>query len=166
MSFIFLIIISLSSCKTTERTIDHKQDTIVEKNDSISERTERDVIPFFVPASLAQLNLSKSALDKLPPGAMYQSRSDNATATVTRIDSVFIFKANCDSLTILTESLRTEVFHLKGENIVLKEHLSQQDIKVINEPTSWQWFQIHGFRVLVIINLIILLWQKRKLLFL
>ncbi|MGE4590004.1 MAG: hypothetical protein AB7E34_10585 [Acidaminococcaceae bacterium] len=165
MSFIFLIIISLASCSITERTIDRQQDTNVEKNDSISERTERDVTPYFVPASLAQLNLSKSELDKLPPGAMYQSRSDNATATVTRVDSVFVFKANCDSLTILVESLRTEIFHLNSKNTVLKEYLSQQDIKVINEPTSWQWFQIHGFRVLIIINLIILLWQKRKLLF-
>lgn len=167
MAIILLVVSVLAtSCKTIERTTDSNKESAIQKNDSVSERVERDVRPVFIPASFASLNLSLSDLNKLPANALYQHKEDQATITITRVDSVFIFKASCDSLTILVEELKTEIYHLNRENTVLKSSLNKQDIEIIKEPTSWQWFQIHGFRVLVIINLIILLWQKRKLLFL
>lgn len=110
------------------------------------------------------MNLNLDDLVNLPLGASFQVSEGNATGTVTKNnDNTLEFTANCDSLTLLVESLEKEVYRFQSENLVLKDKLSEQKTEVVKEPSGWQWFQIYGFRLLLIINIAILLWQKVNL---
>ena len=110
------------------------------------------------------MNLNVDDLVNLPSGASFQVSEGNATGTVTKNeDNTLEFTANCDSLTLLIETLEKEVYRFQSENTVLKDRLSEQKTEVIKEPNGWQWFQIYGFRVLLIINIIITVWQRTNL---
>jgi hypothetical protein len=103
----------------------------------------------------ARLSLSPLQIESLPPGAVYQAKSGNASAAVAKTDDGNIeITANCDSLLILIEELNKEVHHFLSENTALKTELSEQKIEVLREPTPIQWFQIIGFRVYALLTLL------------
>jgi hypothetical protein len=84
----------------------------------------------------------------LPVGAGYTEKQGQATVAVQMSEGGYIeASANCDSLTILVDELRTEVYHLNNEKTELKSVLSEQKIIEVNRLTGWQWFQVWTGRI-------------------
>ena len=164
---VICVICGLTSCKTTKLSTESNQTSEAQQTDSVSVLVERETKPVIVPQATATFNVSFDQLDSLPAGASYQQKSGNATGTITKNnDNTLTITANCDSLILLVESLKKEVYHFQSENTTLKSELNERQTQVLKEPSSWQWFQIYGFRILLIINLIIILiailWKKMK----
>jgi hypothetical protein len=108
---------------------------------------ERIVKPLVIPKQTVQLKLHPDSLAKLPIGASFSNSEGHATATVTKEESGFLFTADCDSLIVLVEDLRTEIYHLNKEKSAFKEQLSEEKIIEVNRLTSWQAFQIWTGRI-------------------
>lgn len=117
-----------------------------------------------IPQTTATLTLTSIQIDELPVGATYQAKDGNASGTVRKTEENNIeFTANCDSLLVLIEELNKEVYHFQAENTALKTELMEQKIEVVKEPTGWQWFQIYGFWILVLYELVRILLKRFKL---
>jgi hypothetical protein len=89
-----------------------------------------------------ELILSLDSLFLLPAGAGYIEKSGQATVAVTRTESGVVASANCDSLTLLVNEFRTEIFHLNNEKTAIKAELKEQKILEVNRLTGWQSFLI------------------------
>jgi hypothetical protein len=99
----------------------------------------------------------------LPVGGKYQAVDGNATGTIEKkADGSLEFTANCDSLTLVVETLSKEVFHLNKEKTELKERLKEQKTEETNRLTGFQWFQIYGFRIYVLLTIIIIIYKNIK----
>ena len=150
MSCCLLLMVLNFSCRTIKISTESKQTTEKQQTDSVSLLIEREIKPVTVPQSTAAFTISFDQLDSLPAGAAYQQRSGNATGTVIKNnDNTLTFTANCDSLTLLVETLKKEVYHFQRENTTLKSELNEHKTEVIKEPSGWQWFQIKGFWILL-----------------
>lgn len=115
------------------------------------------------PRTTARQNLTLEALHNLPVGGRYEAKDGNATGTIEKKpDGSLEFTANCDSLTLLVESLTKEVFRYKNENAELKTNIKEEKTEEVNILTGWQWFQIYGFRVYVFLTLLIIAYKKIK----
>jgi hypothetical protein len=108
-----------------------------------------------VPASRAELALSIDSLRALPAGAAFRTTHGQATVTVLRSEGGVIASADCDSLTLLVDELRTEIFHLNEEKTAFKSELKEQKIIEINRLTLWQSFQIWTGRICLALLVII-----------
>jgi len=84
----------------------------------------------------------------LPGGAEFRQTDGRATLMMTRTDDRITATAMCDSLTIVVEDLRTEIYHLNRETTELQEQLKEEKTVEVNRPNGWQWFQIWTGRVL------------------
>ena len=158
-----IFVLLLWSCKSTKQVTESEQISDHRQTDSVNLLVvERIITPIVTPQTTAKLNLLIDVLDSLPVGALFQARDGNATGTVIKNDdNTLTFIANCDSLIFLVEQLNKELYHSRSENTTLKTTLNEQKLSVVNELSGWQWFQIYGFRILLIIFLLIILWQKR-----
>jgi hypothetical protein len=102
------------------------------------------------------MKLSFDSLVALPVGAGYTARQGQATLTVNRAESGMIeASANCDSLTLLVDELRTEIYHLNKEKTDFTSKLSEQKIIEVNRLTGWQYFQIWTGRICLAIIVIL-----------
>lgn len=160
---VFLLFLSLLSCRSPkevrERTEGKKEATA----DSVSVMERQSTKVVSVPASQVNMRLDLEAVRALPPGASYQAKDGNATATVTKhADNTIGITANCDSLNILVESLTREVYRLKAIETELKTHLNEQKTIEVNKLNGWQHFQIYGFRLMAAALIIYLLIKKFK----
>jgi hypothetical protein len=115
------------------------------------------------PQTTAKLSLTQKQIDELPIGAVYEAKDGNASGTVRKTkDNNIEFTANCDSLTILIESLNKEVYRLNKEKTELKNSLKEEKIVEVNKLNGWQYFQIYGFRIYVILTFIYIGYRKWK----
>lgn len=112
------------------------------------------------PQSTAKINLTIDQLAALPKGALFQNKQGNATATAQVTDDGNIeITANCDSLTLLVESLEIEVHHLRDTNTALVTKLKQKETVGLRNVDV---FQIYGFRVLVGLIAAYIIYRKLK----
>jgi hypothetical protein len=116
-----------------------------------------------IPASRATLTLKIDSVIALPVGAGWIEKSGRATVAVFRTDSGVVASADCDSLTLLVDELRTEIFHLNAEKTALKEEIKEQKIIEVNRLTGWQWFQVWAGRVCLGLIVIIFIINKLKI---
>ncbi len=143
-------------------------ETSSETSTSLSHRTDSTVIniektvkPVVVPPSEAELNIPQDALNNLPAGGSFQEKSGNATVRATKQkDGTLTITASCDSLTLLVENLKQEVYHFRDENTTLKTELNEQKTQTVYEPSGWQWFQIWWGRI---VSAILALWVAGRL---
>jgi hypothetical protein len=91
--------------------------------------------------------LSFDDLRRLTAGASYEVADGRAKAKVTAGEGGFTFAASCDSLMLLTEELKTEVYHLSTENTALKSELRKTETIEVNRLTPLQGFQIWVGRI-------------------
>lgn len=142
-----LLVLSGTSCKTTRQIQSREVESNNLQTDSVSLRMERIVKPLVVPKVAVQLKLHPDSLLKLPVGASFSRSEGHATATVTKEESGYSFTASCDSLTVVIEELKTEIYHLNKEKTAFKEQLNEQKIIEVNRLTSWQSFQVWMGRI-------------------
>lgn len=112
------------------------------------------------PQTTATLNLTPKQIEELPIGASFQTKDGNATGTVKKIgDNNIEFIANCDSLNLLVESLNKEVYRYKEDNKALVTKINKQETVGLS---GWEWFQIYGFRIYIILTFIYIGYRKWK----
>jgi hypothetical protein len=144
---IALFAVSCMTPKQITTNADAKQTT--EINDSTV--IETTVTPVVVPESKAELTVTTEELNNLPTGGEFQSKKGNARVRAKKEhDGTITITANCDSLVLLVEQLRMEVYHSQKENTELKTTIEQQELT--QELSGWQWFQIWIGRIAMIIG--------------
>jgi hypothetical protein len=154
-------ILLLSGCKTSKLSVESRQTIDLRQIDSVSVLTVIETKSVTVPQATAVFGISLAHLDSLPVGASYSEKSGNATVAVTKKENNnLIFTANCDSLTLLIETLTKEAYHFHRENQTFKSELNERKTEVIKEPSGWQWFQIYGFWILLTITVLTILIKK------
>ena len=95
----------------------------------------------------------------LPVGAGYNAKSGQASIDMRRTsDSTFTVTATCDSLARQVILLEEELTRIRNDTQIKEK---PPEVKIINEPTGWQWFQIWTGRIAVIFLVLILI--KRRL---
>lgn len=126
----------------------------------MSRLERRTIKTITTPQTTAKLNISPDDLAKLPPGAKFESKQGNATATAkVAPDGTIEITANCDSLSLLIENLEIEVYRLQKQNTAL---VTNNSTKKSVELSGWQHFQIKGFWVCIAIIAIFLTYKKVK----
>ena len=126
----------------------------------MSRLERRTVKPIITPQATAKLSIKPEDLAKLPPGAKFENKQGNATATAkVTPDGTIEITANCDSLVLLVENLETEVYRLQKENKALVTNINKKETV---ELSGWQHFQIKGFWVCITIIAIYLTYKKVK----
>ncbi|NDW10454.1 hypothetical protein [Dysgonomonas sp. 520] len=109
------------------------------------------------------MTLSLDDIAALPIGAIYQSNEGNATGTLKKNNNNEIeFTANCDSLWFVIEKLNKEVHRYQSDSTAFKTTLNEHTITEVNKLSGWQWFQIYGFRVCIVIAAIIIIYKRIK----
>jgi hypothetical protein len=84
---------------------------------------------------------------QLPVGAEFRERNGQAVVAVIRTEGGLTASATCDSLTLLVDELRTEIFHLNAEKGSFKSEESEIKTVEVNRLTGWQWFQVWTGRI-------------------
>jgi len=98
------------------------------------------------------LKLKIIDLKELPIGASFRSDSGRVHQTVTKIDwEELEFVSTCDSILLLVDELKIEVYHLSSDNTTFKAQLNERKEVIKREPTGFQWFQIYTGRTLAIL---------------
>lgn len=138
-----------------------------EKNGTVRDstviHTEKTVKPLVVPSSGAELRVSPEDLKNLPAGGGFHNKSGNATVGAKKEkDGTLTITANCDSLILLVENLKTEAHHFRNENMALKSELSERTTEIVQEPSGWQWFQIWWGRILTAALIAGLIYKRIK----
>lgn len=134
IALIVLSALCAMSCKSPNGlTQTHRSDSLV-----AVKKLEMNLAP--VPMSVAKLKIPMNALTQLPIGTGYNQRSGQATVDVRRGegDTIYI-TATCDSLERQVISLTEELTRIRDETSVAEK---PPEVKVVNEPTGWQWFWI------------------------
>jgi hypothetical protein len=145
-----------TSCRSTKTAIEKETVQTRQELDSVSEKVTFETRLLTTPRATAKLNLSLEQLQDLPVGGKYQAKDGNATGTIEKKpDGSLEFTANCDSLTLLVESLTKEVYRYKNENAELKTNTKEEKVVEVNRLSGWQWFQIYGFRIYFSLTLLL-----------
>lgn len=110
--------------------------------DSIVWMKTLTVKPMTVPLSQADLRLNLKDLNNLTPGARFVAQNGQAAVSVEKKDSIVYVTAVCDSLQILVESQKDEIFHLQRELEATKE------IKEV-APGFWEKVKNNTFYMIV-----------------
>jgi hypothetical protein len=156
LAALLAIVLSGASCSSKKQITSHRVGESSRQTDSVSLVMERITKPIPVPASTAKLMLSMDSIIALPVGAGFTARQGQATLTVHKAESGMIeASANCDSLTLLVDELRTEIYHLNSEKTDYTSELSEQKIIEVNRLTSWQSFQIWTGRICLLLLIIL-----------
>lgn len=107
--------------------------------------------PLVIPKMTVELKFHPDSLLKLPIGASFSKSKGHATATITKDVTGYSFTANCDSLTVIIEEQRKEIYHLNKEKTDFKEQLIEEKIIEVNRLTSWQSFQMWTGRICLVL---------------
>lgn len=82
---------------------------------------------------------------------MYTKTSGQASVSLIRTEGGTIkASAACDSLTLLVEDLKTEIYHLNNEKISLKSKLNKKTVLEVSRLTPWQAFQVWTGRIALV----------------
>ena len=145
---IMIPVLLLSGCGSIRQNMSREMSGSSRQTDSVSLIVERQTKAIPVAASETKLTLSIDSLVALPHGAGYTARQGQASLTVNRAeDGMIEASANCDSLTLLVDELKMEVFHLNSEKSMFNETLKEEKTMEVNRLTSWQAFQIWTGRI-------------------
>jgi len=156
LAVLLAIALSGTSCSSKKQILSHEVNESSLRTDSVSLVMARITRPIPIPASRATLRISFDSIAALPTGAGYTARQGQATVTVSKTEGGMIeASANCDSLTLLVDELRTEVYHLNKEKTDIKSELREQKMIEVNRLTSWQSFQIWTGRICLAILVIL-----------
>lgn len=159
-ALILLFALFGSSCRSQIVTIEEEHQEVRHRTDSTSEVVEKITKIVTTPPTTAKMNLTQKQIDELPIGAVYEAKDGNASGTVRRTkDNNIEFTANCDSLNLLLESLNREVYRYQKDNKALVTKSKEQKEVGLN---SWEYFQIYGFRIYVILTFIYIVYRKWK----
>lgn len=115
-----------------------------------------------IPQKTAILILTPDSLARLPVGAGYTAHEGHAKASVTRKKEGYKFVADCDSLTVIVEEMRRDVFRLSRENHELLEQKNEVETIEVNCLTSWQAFQIWAGRIALVIAVLWIVYSVVK----
>lgn len=162
--YILIVLMALlASCKATRIVTGSNEEKSITELDSVHTIIDRDVKAITVPRESATITLTDVKLKELPEMASYNKSMGRASANVTRLNNEIVFTAECDSVTMLLENTRVMLLRYKqlAESSVSNSFLKEQII--VREPTSWQWFQIYGFRILLAINLLLIIFKRLKI---
>lgn len=161
---ISLFVLCATSCRTLKVTSESTEKTETNRLDSVSRLEIRETKTYVTAPATAKLNLSPLQIAELPPGAGFRNKQGNASIEVKmQKDGTLELTANCDSLTLLLDNLTIELYHLNSENTAIKHQLKQEKTVEVNKPTGWQWFQIYGFRIYVLLTIIYIIYRKWKI---
>lgn len=165
-SILSLVVIAalLSACRSNEHLVTEERQDSSWRLDSVKESVIRDIETVNIPAAEASMVISVNDLKDLPSGAGYEASAGRAKVRTTRQGEDLLIAAHCDSLEIVYQNLSRELHHYKS--IALRESVTEKEsVKQLTRegPSGWQWFQIHGFRVLLIINLLLLILKRLKI---
>jgi len=163
VSLLISLVLVFASCKSTHSIVEsdvHKTSSKIDSVHIVKEITTKSVT---VPKESAQLTLTEAKIRELPNEASYSISSGRAHANVTRLNDAIVFTADCDSVTMLLQNTRIMMLRYKklADSLLSTTHTTEQVI--VKEPTGWQWFQIYGFRLLLIFNLLLLIIKKTKI---
>lgn len=78
---------------------------------------------------------------RLQPGAMFRDKSGQASVTVEKKDSIIVVTAVCDSLQILVERQKTEIYKLR-------ESIKKQEAE-FQKKNFWRDLKNGAFYILV-----------------
>ena len=147
-----LCLFSVSGCYINKKATKTEETLIREtiRTDTVRHELFIEVKPVFVPGSKAQINLIPERLNNLTDGASFIAKQGTATAIITKRGEEFEFIANCDSISMLLEKITESYYHYRSEADSLQQIVNKEKNIIINEPTGLQWFQIWGFRVMVL----------------
>lgn len=160
ISLLLLFVLLFVSCKSTRSIVDNNVSERSMQTDSVHEKIEIRVKPVVVPQSSAEIKLTEDKIKSLPQNASYSTSSGRAHATITKVDDEIVFSADCDSVLLLLEHTTNTMIQYKNLNESLIQQMNSETQVVINEPTSWQWFQIHAFRVMLVLCVLIFSFKK------
>lgn len=90
-----------------------RQETRCNERDSVMERVTTTTRPVTVPLSRVSLRLKEIQLSELEPGMMFRGKSGQASVQVEKKDSTIYITATCDSLQLLVEQQKTEIYRLR-----------------------------------------------------
>lgn len=163
VALIMLFALSGMSCRSSKQSVEKESLQNKMLQDSVSEKITRETKLLTTPRTTARQTLTPKQLDDLPVGGIYQAKDGNATGTIEKKpDGSLEFTANCDSLMLVVETLSKEVYRLNKEKTEIKESLKEQKTEETNKLTGFQWFQIYGFRIYVLLTIIIIIYKNIK----
>lgn len=161
---VVLITISVlcgTSCRSPRPMLEKESSQNMVAQDSVSEKITKETKLLKTPQTTARQTLTPKQLEDLPVGGKYQAADGNATGTIEKkADGSLEFTANCDSLTLVVETLSKEVFHLNKEKTELKERLKEQKTEETNRLTGFQWFQVWFGRICIGYIVLYILYRK------
>lgn len=146
---VFTLLLILTGCNTWRKVVETDSLEHVARTDSIIERINTEIKPVNIPVSLSVMLIPNDQLRSLPEGGSFTKKEGRATSTVTRRGESFEFSANCDSLSVLVESVTRDLYRSRTESDSLRLIVKEFKTEVIKEPSGWQWFQIWGFRLML-----------------
>lgn len=160
---IMAAVLFAASCSGARTALSYSVEDSRGRIDSVSLRVERLTKTAPVPASRAILTLTVDSIAALPAGAKFTASQGQATVAVQRTEGGMIeASANCDSLTLLVDELRTEIFHLNREKTEIKTELNEQKIVEVNRLTPWQAFQVWTGRICLALLVITVIYKRLK----
>lgn len=155
---ICLIVLSTGSCRGI-REIDRRSSTTT---DSVIVRERTEIIPVSIPASKAGIRLDLADISKLTQGAVFTRKEGQAAVSLSRQGDTVYVSATCDSLQMLVESKSIEISRLSTR-------LEQQQ-QIVEKPPGWwetlknnTFYVIAGMVLMLIINLIRKIWQRKTI---
>lgn len=145
-----LFVLCASSCSVKKNSLARDTAESTRLTDSVSHVLQIMQKRVVVPRKVAILTLTPDSLARLPMGAGYTAHEGHAKASVTREEAGYRFIADCDSLTVIVEEMRRDVFRLSRENHELLEQKNEVETIEVNRLTSWQAFQIWAGRIALV----------------
>lgn len=157
----FILLVMAAGCRTNEHVSTLERQGIYGRLDSIRETVTRDVEKISVPIEKAELVLSVDKLSALPLGALYENSSGRARVSVARQGGDLLVMAHCDSLELAFQNVTRELHHYRSTSHFENAREIETTRQLAREgPSSWQWFQIWGFRLLLLLISIYLLLKR------
>ena len=160
VTFSILLVLVMVGCLPSRQVAEHSSQERNFRIDSLRDITSVELVPVTVPRSLAQIALSSDEIDRLPLRAVYEQSSGRARAVVEKVGTQIVFTAECDSVTMVLEHVTRELDRYRLEVDSLRTDSMTKEQVIVREPTGWQWFQIHGFRVLLGVCLLFISFKK------
>ena len=141
--FLIPLSICLISC-VSHRETSTELNILKDQTDSVSYSISKIIRPVHVPESSVSLIIPSESIKALPSGAGYAIKEGNAGLSVVKNeDGDLEIRSTCDSILLLLEDKKEELFRLRTLNSELENKSSEIKEIRIREPTGFQWFMIY-----------------------
>lgn len=157
--FIMSVLVLSAGCSST-RKVESARVDVITADTLIHYRIEKQEV-VTIPSSSANLRISEDQLRSIPEDAVFMKKESRASVVVAKKNNIIEVTATCDSLNIIVESLESEIIRLKHHQInEMSETVKEITIK---EPSGLQWFQIWGFRLMLVAIALYVILKKVRL---